>query len=237
MTQISPECLSHNQGVHELGGGCRHIHRLSSSVSIQMVPCLSWPSSPEHPWVLGAVVGAWRGVGLWLPLWGWGCPIREGGFLAAVGTAATLAGGEGGHLRAPLNEGSLRFGRDAAEVTTTALPCTEAPRKGRCFLPRALGRILRKRQWGDNKRHWLVVRLRRYSELARISKAGVIHSAHHSSTVMFILRGGGGGETWPHYIRGSFFQWGQQGFHLLCSVVGRRVFPQHLKPILLKEEK
>jgi len=55
--------------------------------------------------------------------------------LAGIGAAAALAGGEGGHLHAPLNEGSLRFGRDAAEVTTTALPCAEARRKGSCFLP------------------------------------------------------------------------------------------------------
>lgn len=121
--------------------------------------------------------------------------------MAGVGTAAARAGGEGGHLRVPLNEGSLRFGRDAAEVTTMALPRAEARRKGQCFLPRALGRILRKRRWGNNKRHWLVSQLHRYSELARISEAGVIHSALRSNTVMFHMQGGNPG---PATFGGAF---------------------------------
>lgn len=39
-----------------------------------------------------------------------GCPIRERGFLADSGAAAALAGRQGGHLCAPLNEGSLHSG-------------------------------------------------------------------------------------------------------------------------------
>lgn len=83
--------------------------------------------------------------------------VHEGGqlgsrvFLAEVGTAAALAGRQGGHLCAPVNEGSLHSGDAAAAAVARA----EARRKGRCSVPRVLGRILRKQQ-GRNKRHWLL---------------------------------------------------------------------------------
>lgn len=57
------------------------------------------------------------------------------GFLAEAGTAAALAGRQGGHLCAPVNGGSLHLG-DAA---TRAVPRAEARRKGRCSVPRVLG--------------------------------------------------------------------------------------------------
>lgn len=118
-----------------------------------------------------------------------GCPIWERGFLADTGAAAALAGRQGGHLCAPLNEGSLHSGGDAAGAATAAVPCAEARRKGPCSVPRVLGRILRKQQ-GRNKRHWLVGWPHCYSEPARISKAGVIHSAHHSNMVILEIQEG-----------------------------------------------
>lgn len=69
------------------------------------------------------------------PPQGQGCLVRQCRFFGRRGysTAAALAGGQGGHLPAPLNEGSLLFGRGAGEVTKTVLPGAEARRKGDAF--------------------------------------------------------------------------------------------------------
>lgn len=188
--------------------------------------------SPEHPWVADALLGSGEVLASGCaeqPLRAWGCPIWACGFLATVGTAALLAGGEGGHLCALCMKAAFALGGMLLRLPQQHCPV----QSHKCFLPHMLSRILRKQWRGNNKRHWLVSRLRRYSELAQISKAGVIHSAHHSNTVMFEIQGG---KSWPCYIHGSFLLWDQCSFHLLCLVFGGRVFPQHLKPIFLKQE-
>lgn len=145
--------------------------------------------SPEHPWVADALLGSGEVLASGCaeqPLRAWGCPIWACGFLATVGTAALLAGGEGGHLCALCMKAAFALGGMLLRLPQQHCPV----QSHKCFLPHMLSRILRKQWRGNNKRHWLVSRLRRYSELAQISKAGVIHSAHHSNTVMFEIQGG-----------------------------------------------
>lgn len=170
--------------------------------------CPPWASSwcqvsPEHPWVANALLGSGEVLASGCaeqPLRAWGCPIWARGFLATVGTAALLAGGEGGHLYALWMKTAFALGG-----MLLRLPQQRCPVQSRkCFLPRMLSRILRKQWWGNNKRHWLVSRLRCYSELARISKAGVIYSAHYSNTVMFEIWGGGGANPGPVTFMGAF---------------------------------
>lgn len=76
------------------------MHGLLSSVKIQ-----ASPDPPEHPWELDEVLGAGKALGC-----GCKCPVWECGFLAEHSTAAGLAGRQGGHLCAPVNEGSLHSG-------------------------------------------------------------------------------------------------------------------------------
>lgn len=176
--------------------------------------CQASPDPPEHPWELDAVLGGWRGVGFWLctrvpslgaQFFGWYrhscCPCWQAG-------------------RTPVCPSEWRqpsLGGDAAGAAATAVPCAEAWRKGRCSVPRVLGRILRKQQ-GRNKRHWLVGWPCCYSEPARISKAGVIHSSHHSNMVILEIQEG---KSQPCWIHGSFLWWDQWSFHLVCLVFGR----------------